>query len=68
MAGKIIFSPRRKGRKEGGYMENEAAKQIVDAALLIHRALGPGLLESVYETVLYHELKKRGCRCSVKFL
>ncbi len=49
-------------------MENEAAKQIVDAALLIHRALGPGLLESVYETVLYHELKKRGCRCSVKFL
>jgi len=41
-------------------MENETAKQIVDAALLIHRALGPGLLESVYETVLYHELKKRG--------
>ena len=41
-------------------MENETAKQIVDAALLVHRALGPGLLESVYETALFHELCKRG--------
>jgi GxxExxY protein len=41
-------------------MENETAKQIVDAALLVHKALGPGLLESVYETALYHELSKRG--------
>ncbi len=41
-------------------MENETAKQIVDAALLVHKALGPGLLESVYETALFHELVKRG--------
>jgi GxxExxY protein len=41
-------------------MENETAKQIVDAALSIHKALGPGLLESVYETALFHELVKRG--------
>ena len=41
-------------------MENETAKQIVDAALRVHMALGPGLLESVYETALSHELKKRG--------
>lgn len=41
-------------------MENETAKQIVDAALLVHSALGPGLLESVYETALFHELVKRG--------
>ena len=41
-------------------MENETAKQIVDAALSVHRALGPGLLESVYETALSHELVKRG--------
>jgi GxxExxY protein len=41
-------------------MENETAKQVVDASLLIHKALGPGLLESVYEAVLYHELVKRG--------
>jgi len=40
--------------------ENEIAKKIVDAAYHIHRKLGPGLLESVYETVLAHELEKRG--------
>jgi len=40
--------------------ENEIAKRIVDAAYQIHRKLGPGLLESVYETVLAYELEKRG--------
>lgn len=40
--------------------ENEIAKEIVDAAYKIHVALGPGLLESVYEVVLEYELKKRG--------
>jgi GxxExxY protein len=40
--------------------ENEIARQIVDAALEVHSALGPGLLESVYETVLVHELQRRG--------
>jgi len=40
--------------------ENEIAKIIVDAAYHIHVKLGPGLLESVYETVLAYELKKRG--------
>ena len=39
--------------------ENEIAKIIVDAAYQIHVRLGPGLLESVYETVLAYELKKR---------
>jgi GxxExxY protein len=42
--------------------ENEIATQIVDAAYKIHTALGPGLLKSVYETVLAHELSKRGLR------
>jgi len=32
----------------------------IDAALKIHRELGPGLLESVYELVLAHELQRRG--------
>ena len=41
-------------------MENEIAKIIVDAALKIHRSLGPGLLESVYEATLAHELRTRG--------
>lgn len=40
--------------------ENEAAKITVDAAFKIHQALGPGLLEPVYESVLEYELKKRG--------
>jgi GxxExxY protein len=36
------------------------ASEIVDASLKIHKELGPGLLESAYETCLEHELKKRG--------
>ena len=40
--------------------ENEIARHIVDAAYHIHRKLGPGLLESVYETVLAFEIEKRG--------
>jgi GxxExxY protein len=40
--------------------ENEIAKEIVDAAFHIHQQLGPGLLESVYEVILAHELRKRG--------
>lgn len=35
------------------------AAEVVDAALEVHKALGPGLLESVYETCLAHELKLR---------
>lgn len=35
------------------------AAAIVDSALRVHRALGPGLLESVYETCLAHELMQR---------
>jgi len=42
--------------------ENEIAKEIVDAAFKIHTTLGPGLLESVYEAVLAHELSKRGVK------
>jgi GxxExxY protein len=40
--------------------ENDIATQIVDAAYKIHTKLGPGLLESVYQAVLTHELRKRG--------
>jgi GxxExxY protein len=40
--------------------ENDVAKIIVDAAFTIHKRLGPGLLESAYEVILLHELKKRG--------
>ena len=37
----------------------QAARHVVDAALRIHRTLGPGLLESTYETCMCHELSKR---------
>src|SRR6202163_4994380 len=40
--------------------ENEIAKQIVDVAFKIHITFGPGLLESVYETIMACELQKRG--------
>src|SRR2546427_5600204 len=42
--------------------ENEIAKQIVDVAFKIHTTFGPGLLESVYETIMAYELQKRGLR------
>ncbi len=44
-------------------VESVAAK-VVDAALQVHRGLGPGMLEAVYEACLCHELSKRGIHCS----
>jgi GxxExxY protein len=38
--------------------ENEIAKQILDAAFVVHTKLGPGLLESVYEVVIAYEQKR----------
>jgi GxxExxY protein len=38
----------------------KVAAEIVDAAIKVHKALGPGLLESVYEACLCYELSKRG--------
>ena len=40
--------------------ENEIGKRVLGCALTVHRALGPGLLENVYETCLAHELGKAG--------
>ena len=42
--------------------ENEIARILVDVAFKIHTTLGPGLLESVYETVLFYELTRRGLK------
>ena len=44
------------------------AKQTVDASIKVHRALGPGLLESVYETCLAHELRQRGLQVETQVL
>jgi len=40
--------------------ENEIGKIVVDTAVSVHRDLGPGLLETVYEVVLAHVLRQRG--------
>lgn len=40
--------------------ENEIGKAVVDASVPVHRELGPGLLESVYEIILAEELRERG--------
>jgi GxxExxY protein len=39
---------------------NQITAQIIASAIKVHTVLGPGLLESAYETCLSHELQKRG--------
>lgn len=46
--------------------ENDIAKMVVNATYQIYTKLGPGLLESVYERILVHELKKLGLKVSVQ--
>ena len=42
--------------------ENRIAKLVVNAAIEVHRNLGPGLLESVYQRCMFHELTLSGLR------
>ncbi len=42
--------------------ENELGTAVVESAIAVHRQLGPGLLETVYEVALAHELKERELR------
>lgn len=42
--------------------EDELSHKVIGVALEIHRELGPGLLESVYEAILFAELQKNGLR------
>ncbi len=44
--------------------ENEIPAIIVDVAYRIHKRLGPGLLESVYEAIMAYEIRKRGLHVS----
>ena len=41
---------------------NRVTREIIGAAIAVHRELGPGLLESAYETCLAYELSERGLR------
>jgi GxxExxY protein len=43
-------------------MSNELTHQIIGAAIEVHRQLGPGLLESIYEECLIAELKQKGIK------
>lgn len=40
--------------------EESAARHVLDSAMKVHSALGPGLLESAYEACLEYELSRRG--------
>ena len=42
--------------------ENEIGERVLGCALKVHRALGPGLLESAYEACLAHELQRTGLK------
>jgi GxxExxY protein len=42
--------------------ENEISEIIFDCALNVHKALGPGLLESAYEECMFYEIKKTGVK------
>jgi GxxExxY protein len=51
------------GGRKGKYLSmeiNEITSAIIEESIYIHKKLGPGLLESVYEEVLYYRLMKRG--------
>ena len=47
---------------------DKIASKIVDAAFAVHTTLGPGLLESVYEVCMLHELQKRGLKAERQVL
>ena len=58
-----MFREVAKRAKKDEMTENEISHFIVNSSLKIHKQLGPGLLESVYEEVLCFELQKEGLSC-----
>lgn len=61
-------SPQRAQRNTEAVGINAITEAIIGAAMKVHSALGPGLLESAYEACLAHELRKAGfdVRCQVE--
>jgi GxxExxY protein len=41
-------------------IENDLATEVIGAAIIVHKSLGPGLLESAYKECLFYELVKKG--------
>jgi GxxExxY protein len=56
----MSFSPQRAQRTTEGSGINQITEAIIGAAIKVHSALGPGLLEKAYEVCLAHELAKAG--------
>lgn len=54
-------TPRNTPREPSEFLDR-IATEIVDSAFRVHTELGPGLLESVYEVCLSHELSRRGLK------
>lgn len=50
----------KRNKNQTNLTENEISKIVLDSAIKVHRALGPGLLESAYKECLAYELRKRG--------
>lgn len=50
------------------YQHQELTRQIIGAAIEVHKILGPGLLESAYRQCLVFELEHRGLRCNQELL
>jgi len=48
-------------------IENEISRQIIGAAIEVHREMGPGLLESVYQQCLVRELQLRNISCATEY-
>jgi GxxExxY protein len=49
---------------ETAVQENDISEKIIGCCISIHKLLGPGFLESVYEEALVHELTKENLQCS----
>lgn len=47
--------------------ENEISRIILDCSFRIHNQIGPGIFESIYEEILYYELKKEGLAVKRQF-
>jgi GxxExxY protein len=60
--GKVIFTAEDAGNAEMIGEVNKITRRIIDAAIAVHRELGPGLLESTYEACLAYELVERGMK------